>query len=89
MVRVTVELIPHSDESQKRLLGIAEISNDGVLSTETRGRYGSYDVTLSKWAPLQNQIWKRGRVDKFDRLRRGPWDLLYLALSGIVGGRNR
>jgi hypothetical protein len=44
---------------------------------------------LSKWAPKEDQVWKKGRVADFDRKRRGPWDLLFLGLESIVGKRNQ
>ena len=87
MIRVTVELIPKGI-GEPRMLGIATISNDGKRSQAMEGRRGSYSVRLSKWTPKQNETWKRGRVDDFDRKKRGPWDLLYLALKACVGDRN-
>jgi hypothetical protein len=102
MIRVTVELVSGIDPSRSRLLGIAEIANDMKTTAETGGLFGSYNVRvadpeapledfivrLSKWAPKERETWKRGRVEKFDRRKRGSWDLLYLALRAIVGGRN-
>ena len=89
MLKVTIELLPHGDESRSRILGIATISNDGEASLKTDGELGDYNVSLSKWAPKQSETWKSGRVERFNRLSRGPWDLLYLALRNIVGKRNR
>ena len=71
-----------------RVLGIAEISNDVQLSLDTKGKMGAYNVTLSKWAPKEEETWKKGRVEAFDRKKRGPWDLLFLALRDCVGKRN-
>lgn len=88
MIRVTVELLPHGDESRKRHLGTCEIANDLEESLASRGDLGSYAVRLSKWGQ-PTQTWKRGRVGGFDRIKRGPWDLLYLALKDTVGYRNR
>lgn len=90
MIRVTVELIP-GGIGRPRLLGIAEISKDPVESetNTTDGKLGSYTITLSKWAPKQGELWKRGRVEGFDRKRRGAWDLLFLGLRDCVGGRNK
>ena len=88
MIRVTVELIS-ARTGKTSLLGKAFISNDGVKSRETDGAKGDYDATFSKWAPKDNQTWKKGRVVDFDRKKRGPWDLLYLALHSCVGSRNK
>ena len=70
MLRITVELLPGGDESRKKHLGTATITNDGT-GDEHRGNYVAT------------------RVARFDRKRRGPWDLLFLALRSAVGGRNR
>jgi len=83
MLRITIELIPASGLPPKHL-GTACIINDGTGSAEV----GNYDVKLSKWG-RPNQTWKKGRVEDFDRVQRGPWDLFYLALKNIVGNRNR
>jgi hypothetical protein len=101
MIRVTVELVSAVSPSRNRVLGIAEIANNGERTVATGGQQGdylvklddpeeSYDfaVTLSKMEPKQTQTWKRGEVRGFDRKRKGAWDLLYLALRAIVGGRN-
>lgn len=88
MIRVTVELVSAIHPSRSRVLGVAIIGNDGSTSIATDGERGAYNVTLSKWAPNTSQIWKRGRVDDFDRVKRGAWDLLYLALRACVGSRN-
>lgn len=86
MVRVTVEILPGGREDKKRLLGIAEIANDG---TSTTPDLGNYTVKLSKWAPMEKETWKAGRVAGFRRRALGSWDLLYQALRATVGSRNR
>lgn len=37
---------------------------------------------------VENVDYVEGDIEKFDRLKRGPWDLLYVALKAIVGERN-
>lgn len=88
MIRITVELVSAINPSRSRVLGVAEIANDVKTSAATGGDRGSYDVRLSKWAPKTGETWKRGRVQNFDRVKRGAWDLLYLALKATVGSRN-
>ncbi len=88
MIRVTVELVSAIHPSRNRVLGVAEIANDGETTLLSSGSRGTYRVRLSKWAPKLGETWKRGRVEDFDRVRRGPWDLLFLALRACVGGRN-
>lgn len=85
MIRVTVELVSAIDPSRSRLLGIAEIANDGTGTDLS----GDYFASFSKWAPKHTETWKRGRVVGFDRKGRGAWDLLYLALRSAVGRRNQ
>ncbi len=89
MIRVTVELVSAISPDRSKVLGVAEITNDGELSNQTGGNKGGYDIRLSKWAPKLKETWKRGRVENFDRQKRGSWDLLYLALRNIVGYRNK
>lgn len=98
MIRITVHLVSAIDPSRDRLLGIAEIANEGPVGQEPR--FCRYSVRLSKWAPSETQTWKRGplvladgealegMVERFDRQQRGPWDLLYLALKAVIGKRN-
>lgn len=85
MIRVTIELLPGGREKGKKLLGEMTICNDGETSDYTDGKRGSYTTCITKW---NGGVWKRGRVDDFDRVKRGPWDLLYLALRNLVGKRN-
>lgn len=88
MIRVTVELVSAVSPKRNKVLGVAYLTNDLKTSVASRGALGAYDVKLSKWAPKEKEIWKEGRVDNFDRKKRGGWDLLYLALRNIVGRRN-
>lgn len=84
VIRVTVELVSAVDPSRSRLLGVATICNDGTGTVDRC----DYDASFSKWAPKQDEAWKRSRVTGFTRQTRGAWDLLYLALRNAVGSRN-
>jgi hypothetical protein len=88
MIRVTVELVSAIAPERNRVLGVALLTNDGETSWATGGRLGDYRVTLSKWAPKLTETWKQGTIAAFDRKKRGPWDLLFLALRATVGSRN-
>lgn len=83
MIRVTVELVSAVHPSRSKVLGVATIANVGG-DAET----GDYNVRLSKWSPRTSETWKTGSVKGFPRLKRGAWDLLYLALRDCVAGRN-
>lgn len=84
MLRVTIELIPRGDESRKKHLGTVEISNDGTGDT----RRGNYAVRLAKFGRPTHE-WMRGVVRGFDRVKKGPYDLLLQCLVATVGGRNQ
>ncbi len=82
MIRITVELLPHGNESRKRHLGTAVIYNTGA-GTPARGHYR---VRLSRRGN-PDSVWKSGEVINFPRKRLGAWDLLFLALSAALGDR--
>ncbi len=97
MIRVTVELVSAVSSTRDKLLGIAYIGRH-------KTKPGEYTVWLSKWAPRESQQWKAGRLGMtndqldgdvlrgsivgFDNVKRGAWDLLFLALRAVVGSRN-
>lgn len=84
MLRITIELVPHGDESKKKHLGTAIIVNDG-----TGGRdVGNYYAKFSHF-DSPNKTWKCSTCEGFKRLKRGPWDLLYIMLKDAVGSRNK
>ncbi len=89
MLRVTIELVPHGDESRSRVIGIGQIANDGTGNMQI-GNYGNYEVVLFKSPEYSKSpgTWKKGQVKQFDRKRLGPWDLLFRALAATVGNRN-
>lgn len=91
MIVIRVELWPGGDEDRATHLGTAVIANDG-----TGTRYiGNYNVFLGKWGEedpmrlvkVKSARWKTGRVEGFQRLIRGPWDLMGSALSSMLGRR--
>lgn len=78
MLRITVELVRHGDESQKSTLATMEIANDG-----TGDRFvGNYDGILH--AEYTGDEGREGRVEKFDRQRQSVWSLVgaFLKLWG-------
>lgn len=83
MLVIKVELWPHGDESRKKNLGIAHIANDGTGNLSR----GNYWVKLFKW-DTGKRVWKEGEFKDFPRIKLGPWDILYRALSVTVGDRN-
>jgi len=81
MIKVTVELVSAVATPRILFLDGDEICNDGTGDKDT----GNYKVTLSKFGG--SGIWKRGEVKNFDRMNRGAWDLLYVILHKLIGGR--
>lgn len=78
MIRVTVELIPHGDESKARMLGVMEIANDGTGDLDI----GHYDGTLH--AEYTGKTGRTGRVREFNRRHQSVWSLVgaFLKLWG-------
>lgn len=78
MIRVTIELLPHGHERNKRTLGTMEIANDGSGDVAT----GSYRGTLhAEYTPLSG---RKGQVLQFHRRKQSVWSLVgaFLKLWG-------
>lgn len=76
MLRVTIELLPHGREDNKKVIGIMEVMNDGSGTEEI----GNYNIILREG----KKEFKRGGVNEFHRKELGPWDLVYQALQNIM-----
>jgi hypothetical protein len=89
MIRVTVEVIPHGDESRKRVIGVADISNCGSPEGEA-SLIGNYDYQIYQSQPCEPRatLFRSGAVDRFPRKRLCAWDLLYIVLRDAVGHRS-
>lgn len=101
MIRVTVELVSANGPGRDRLLGVAHIANTG---RGEHGRYAYDVWLSKNLPGRTNEPWKRGRagivddqlivdqmtgtIEAFDNVKRGAWDLLYLALRAVIGSRN-
>jgi hypothetical protein len=82
MIKVTIQLDSAIHHSRDRILGILTIANDGTGDAKT----GNYTFELSKFDG--KGVWKKGTIKGFDRIKRGPYDLIYQALRQAVGFRN-
>lgn len=82
MIVVKLELWPHGNEKNSRLLGIGYIANDGTGTTQK----GNYTTVLR--SKNSTSVWKTGTVKDFKRLRFLGWDLLYLALKDMLEDRH-
>lgn len=76
MIRVTVELLPHGDETRKRTIGLMEIANDGTGDVETGHYRGKLIAEYTDGRP--------GRIENFRRQRQSVWSLIgaFLKLWG-------
>jgi hypothetical protein len=97
MLVIRIERRPASRPESVELLGLATITNTGAGGREL----GSYQVKLFRpsaegWQrtveqmirfPLEKEVWRKGWVETFPRLRLGVWDLLLRALAATVDGK--
>jgi hypothetical protein len=84
MIHVRIEMWPLGDQSKARHMGTIEIANDGTGTREE----GNYKVRLSRM-DSPTRAWKSLAIKGFNRVTRGPHDLLLLALLSGVGQRNK
>ena len=94
MLRCTIEVIPLGDENRAQKIGIVEIGNDGTGTSGT-SNYRVLLKKASPWDGVLKEKWLEnifkgypedaevvaGTVSGYDRDKRGPYDLLYLALK--------
>lgn len=83
MIRVTIEVLPKGDENRKRHVGTIEIANDGTGDSTI----GNYIIRLAKFGSPR-QTWLHGKLTGFNRVKRGPYDLLLQCLLATIGPRN-
>ena len=72
MLRITIQLIPHGDESLTSTLGTIDIWND--LSHSDRADMGNYEGNLFSASPFFMS--KTGKVKDFPRQEKSSWHLL-------------
>ena len=83
MLRVTIEFVPHGDESRAEVLHTAIIANDGTGSRTK----GDYCFALSQRRSART--WRSGRVRDFPRLRLGAWELLRRVLQEATASTSK
>ena len=81
MLRITVELLPYGSETDKQILGMAEIINDLTGDADN----GNYQVKIWKLNDKTGRLklWKKGSVKNFLRQKLTVWHLLSKALGLI------
>lgn len=75
MLVIKIEFWPLGDKSKAQEIASGRIFNDGSGTEEV----GNYVVSLRE----EKKRYKESRVEGFKRLKRGPWELLFLALKNV------
>lgn len=81
MVRVTVELVPNGDESQKQVVATGEIWNVGI---EAGGYVGDYQFKFEanhQYKGIQSYM---GELTNFHRVRRSALELVRECLAKAI-----
>lgn len=83
MVVVKLELWPLGDPSKAEPLGEIRIANDG---TGNRAR-GNYNVELAHSGRYAGKpgVWRKGRVEGYDRVGLSPYHLILAGLESALG----
>lgn len=83
MIRVTVELDSANGSARDRILGTAEIVNDGT-GDGTHGNYVArfYGAPSKAW---NQRLWRETRLMGWARKRHHPWLLILFCLLKAVG----
>jgi hypothetical protein len=79
MLRVKIELVPFGFMAVENSW-LTEIANDGT-GTHSLSSYDFRIYTKNS----TTKIWKKGRVENFQRLNKSVWYLFYLCLKQIYG----
>lgn len=90
MIVVKVCMWPGGHKEQEYEIARAYIANDGKRTRETNSKKGDYIARFmqsNKFNP--NKVWKTSSATNIDRVRRGVWDILYVALHSIKGMEKR
>jgi hypothetical protein len=84
MIKVTFTVHPSGNEDPI----LAESKGEIIITNDGSGtlNIGNYNYRITKFDGTG--AWRKGRVENFRRISRGPWDLLYLVLKNAVADRN-
>jgi len=81
VIVVKVEIWPNGDESRAREHTRAFIANNEEETRQTGGEFGTYNAKF-----MQNEhfdpkkVWKYGKAERIHRVKRGVWDIIFVAL---------
>ncbi len=82
MLVIRIEIWPHGDMSKARILGVGTIANTGQGTNEV-GRYRAF---FDSAGPDGSQH-REACIGHFKRQEKDSWELLYLALKKVFGGK--
>lgn len=85
MVVVKVELWPLGNDAKAKTLGVMKIANDGRLSSQTGGEYGSYWIKIYD---RNGELFKSVSLNKFPRKQLSAWDLILRSLNKAKGSKS-
>lgn len=83
MVVVKLELWPQGDASKAQPIGEVRITNDGSGSA-ARGNY-AVDLAHSGRYFGKPGVWRKGRVEGYDRVGLSPYHLVLAAIESALG----
>ena len=83
MIVIRIEIWPHGNMSQARILGHGTIANTGQGTPEL----GVYEASFDS-VGLDGPKYREVRIRRFKRQEKDSWELLYLALKKIFGKKN-
>jgi len=91
MIVIKICMWPLGNKEKEYDIARAYITNDAKTTFNSHGKLGSYDVKIMQSNKYDtSKVWKKGRIEDFDRQKRGVWDLLYLCLKAVgIDKRNK
>ena len=82
MIVIKIEIWPHGDTSKARILGVGTIANTGQGTPEL-GRYRAFFDSIGPGGSQHREA----AIGRFKRQEKDSWELLYLALKKVFGGK--
>jgi hypothetical protein len=79
MLNITIDLIPFGLTTHTRTLRTLRITNTGK-GTKHKGDY------IAEFIGEKGGVYRRVEITGFPRKRKGPWDLVYEALTKLKEG---
>ena len=81
MIRITVELVSAIHPSRNKVLGVAEIMNNGIETRETGGKKGTYMAKFTNKRINMAKPWRQSIVRHYPSKSYSVWVLIQRALN--------